>query len=105
MKTRWLRCLADRVKFPVEAGLEIQTSDIERWSKVLHPSVVAGLHDEAARHNAELRTLDDPCGYDVWRGEDINQFVIGLSYRLASGTHEVGANATSGITQRTPHTK
>ena len=79
MKTRWLRSLGERTNFPLAAGLEVQTTDVERWSQVLNTETLAALQSHVTLQNASLPS--DACGYDVFRGADIEQYVITLSYR------------------------
>ena len=64
----------------LDEGLEIQKQQLVRWSMLLKPSIQAMLEAEAVRQN---RTLNNRCsGYDVWRGCDMQNFVLNIPNSL-----------------------
>lgn len=66
------------LEFTVADGLKVQSEHLARWAKLLKPEIYAKVAEEAARQNQ--RRMDS--GLDVWRGTDINQFVMNLPNEL-----------------------
>ena len=67
--------------FPAEHGLLVQEADLKRWRRVLNDKAFALLQQECIHRNADL-TSDPLAGYDVFRGDDMLQFIINQSYML-----------------------
>ena len=59
--------------FSLEQGLAVQTFDIQKWAKVLTPAAQQRLQAQAIYQNKLLPS--DACGYDIWRGQDIDEYI------------------------------
>ena len=67
-------------KFTIEAAFEIQTAQVRKWKTVLKPEIYSMLLDKCIEENAK----DIKSPYNVFRGQDINSFIINISYKLYS---------------------
>jgi hypothetical protein len=63
-----------RKPFTLEAGLWVQQENLEFWASVLKPAVFTVLAEAVFEENNKLRP--DADGYDVWRGQSLNEFVL-----------------------------
>jgi hypothetical protein len=75
-----LHTLSDKIKgrdkFPREAGLALQASQLAQWKSKLQPWAFQALAEEAQLQNLTLP--DDATGYDVWRNDSLTLFVVEL---------------------------
>lgn len=65
-------------QFSFKKAFAIQANQIRRWRRVLKPSVTRALIAEARARN-NMSFLRNP--YDVFRGDDISEFIQNYSYR------------------------
>lgn len=61
-------------------GLAIQTNNLAQWEAVLKPEIYVQLKAEAERQNGLMNRHTS--GYDVWRGQSLDSFIVNLSYKL-----------------------
>jgi hypothetical protein len=66
-------------RFPLEAGLAMQATQLQGWAKKLTPEAMALVQEEACLQNQTLP--DDATGYDVWRGDSITLFVVEMDLK------------------------
>ena len=66
--------------FSINDGMKVQQSDLARWKRVLNDDAFVSLQQECVFKNAELNPKAD--GHDVFRGDDMMQFIINLTYML-----------------------
>lgn len=67
----------------IKEGLTIQSQHIARWASVLNAKTLAAVISEATSRNGLLNETTHT-GYNVWRGHDICEFVLGAAF---SGDH------------------
>lgn len=64
-----------RPKFTINEGLAVQARQLEEWRTKLNAECYLALFDQVKEENLTLDpTRND--GYDVWRGNDMDTFVI-----------------------------
>lgn len=63
-------------EFSLAEGLNIQDKQFKQWSTKLKPEVAERLHREIIEQNRTLPS--DACGYDVWRGTEMDAFLYNL---------------------------
>lgn len=66
--------------FSIQDGLLCQKCDLDRWKKLLNEGIFNRLLEECQNRNALLNETSN--GFDVFRGDDMLQFVINYSYML-----------------------
>jgi len=66
------------MKLSKREGLIIQTANLEAWHKVLKPEIFELLITKANRENDRLKR--GQTGYDVWRGQAIDDWVKQIAY-------------------------
>ena len=64
-----------RRPFNAEAGIEVQTEQLNKWKTVLKPEVFVELQKFAVKDNDKAKT-----GYDVVRGVNLDGWVKTYSY-------------------------
>jgi hypothetical protein len=65
--------------FGLADAFEIQLVDVRRWAGVIRQDLIPQLYAEAAKRNAALvKASGSP--YDVWRGQDVTNWVVARSY-------------------------
>lgn len=67
-----------KLPFTREEALKIQTDQIEELSFILKPEIIEILKNEAAKHNS----IDTGNPFDIWRGTDIENFVMNYAGKL-----------------------
>ncbi len=68
--------------FSTDEGLKVQKQQLDRWAKVLKPSVFKRLLAFVEASNAtKMQTILNPCGHDLKRGGDLDQFVSNIMYQ------------------------
>ena len=61
--------------FTTAEGIAIQTVQLNKWKKVLKPEVFEKLKAFAVKNNDNARN-----GFDITRGDDLNNFIVNYSY-------------------------
>ena len=64
-----------RRPFNTEAGIEVQTGQLNNWKKVLKPEVFVELQKFAVKDNDKADT-----GFDIVRGVSLDSWVKNYSY-------------------------
>ena len=70
-------------QFSIAAGLQLQADGLNKWRRVLNDETFAALQRECIDCNSKL-LIGPYSGYDVFRGDDLTQFVLnrmGISYK------------------------
>jgi len=69
----------ERKEFTVEEGIKYQMERLAKWKTVLIAEVYVALEEYATRNNHEAKS-----GYDVRRGDDLNNYISNymLGHRL-----------------------
>jgi len=60
-----------RAEFTVEAGIRVQTRQLERWAIVLKPEVMEDLRTFAVLDNDKAHS-----GYEITRGSDLENYIL-----------------------------
>jgi murein L,D-transpeptidase YafK len=63
--------------FTIQDGLDVQTSDLQRWKKVLNESTYNALKSKCEEMN-KVKMFN---GMQVFRGQDLLDFVLTETYR------------------------
>ena len=67
----------------INEGLEVQANDMKRWKALLKPETYSKLELEMLAHNGSNYYEN---GFEVWRGVQIDEFVMNMGYNL-TGTN------------------
>ena len=71
--------MEERKAFTIEEGIKIQKEQVRRWKLILKPSVLKQLLAVLAERNADPKMKS---GYDVTRGQMIDEIVWNLGYNI-----------------------
>ena len=70
-----------KAPFTLAEGLLVQVNHFGRWSEVFNERATKALLAEVLRQNEKL--IGEVDGYDVWRGQDMTNYVINNTIREA----------------------
>jgi len=68
--------------FNLESGIKVQKSQLEQWSYVLNDLAYNSLKEKCEEKNRELRKKRCQDGYQVFRGNEMQNFIGNLAITL-----------------------
>ena len=74
--------MINEAPFTMVDALAIQERHLSQWEIVLKPDVVIAMRQEASRQNKALAKAKDANPYDVWRGTEIDCFVMNYAGKI-----------------------
>lgn len=70
------------MKFNLEMGISVQTEQLAEWSYILNDFAYTALKEKCEETNRDLRNEGCDDGYQVFRGNEMNNFIGNLALTL-----------------------